>query len=236
MAKGIYKIINVVNNKFYVGSAVDLKRRRIRHFSELRTGKHNNKHLQAAWNKYGESAFIFVVLEKVDDSVNILELEDVWLKNHVGKDYCYNMGKTATAPMLGMAGELSPTWGYIHTVEAKLKIGASSKGRTQSEEEKVKRRQTMAGHNVSAETRAKISASLMGDKNFNYGKPRSDEFKEKVSKRVHMIRENTTTEYASIVELREATGLKSATVNRALKSGKLISRGPFTGCVIQYLK
>jgi len=236
MAKGIYKIINVVNNKFYVGSAVDLKRRRIRHFSELRTGKHNNKHLQAAWDKYGEPAFIFVVLEEVDDSVNILELEDVWLKNHVGKDYCYNMGKTATAPMLGMTGELSPTWGYVHTVEAKLKIGASSKGRTQSEEEKVKRRQTMAGHNVSAGTRAKISASLMGDKNFNYGKPRSDEFKEKVSKRVQMTKENTTTEYASIVELREATGLKPATVNRALKSGKPISRGPFTGCVIQYLK
>jgi group I intron endonuclease len=236
MAKGIYKIINVVNNKFYVGSAVDLKRRRIRHFSELRTGKHNNKHLQAAWDKYGEPAFIFVVLEEVDDSVNILELEDVWLKNHVGKDYCYNMGKTATAPMLGMTGELSPTWGYVHTVEAKLKIGASSKGRTQSEEEKVKRRQTMVGHTVSAETRAKISASLMGDKNFNYGKPRSDEFKEKVSKRVQMTKENTTTEYASIVELREATGLKPATVNRALKSGKPISRGPFTGCVIQYLK
>jgi len=236
MAKGIYKIINVVNNKFYVGSAVDLKRRRIRHFSELRTGKHNNKHLQAAWNKYGESAFIFVVLEEVDDSVNILELEDVWLKNHVGEDYCYNMGKTATAPMLGMVGELSPTWGYIHTVEAKLKIGASSKGRTQSEEEKAKRRQTMAGHNVSAETRAKISASLMGAKNFNYGKPRSDEFKEKVSKRVQVTRENTTTEYASIVDLREATGLKPTTVNRALKSGNPISRGPFTGCVIQYLK
>jgi group I intron endonuclease len=236
MAKGIYKIINVVNNKFYVGGAVDLKRRRIRHFSELRTGKHNNKHLQAAWDKYGEPAFIFVVLEEVDDSVNILELEDVWLKNHVGKDYCYNMGKTATAPMLGMTGELSPTWGYVHTVEAKLKIGASSKGRTQSEEEKVKRRQTMVGHTVSAETRAKISASLMGDKNFNYGKPRSDEFKEKVSKRVQMTKENTTTEYASIVELREATGLKPATVNRALKSGKPISRGPFTGCVIQYLK
>jgi group I intron endonuclease len=236
MAKGIYKIINVVNNKFYVGGAVDLKRRRIRHFSELRTGKHNNKHLQAAWDKYGEPAFIFVVLEEVDDSVNILELEDVWLKNHVGKDYCYNMGKTATAPMLGMTGELSPTWGYVHTVEAKLKIGASSKGRTQSEEEKVKRRQTMVGHTVSAETRAKISASLMGDKNFNYGKPRSDEFKEKVSKRVQMTKENTTTEYASIVELREATGLKPATVNRALKSGRPISRGPFTGCVIQYLK
>ena len=236
MARGIYKIINVINNKFYVGSAVDLKRRRTRHFSELRTGKHNNKHLQAAWNKYGESAFIFVVVEEVEDSVNILELEDVWLKNHVGEDYCYNMGVTALAPMLGMVGKLSPTWGYKHTVEAKIRIGVTSKARVQSEEEKLKRKQTMKGHTVSAETRAKISNSLLGDKNYNYGKPRSDEFKEKVSKRVQMTKENSITDYASIVKLREATGLKPATVNRALKSGKPISRGPFTGCVIQYLK
>ena len=234
MTRGIYKIINVVNNKFYVGSAVDLKRRRTRHFSELRTGKHSNAHLQAAWNKYGESAFIFAVIEEVEDSVNLLELEDTWLKAHVGKDYCYNLGVTASAPMLGMSGDLSPTWGYKHTIEAKIQIGATSKARIQSEEEKLKRRQTMIGHTVSAETRAKISASLQGEKNYNYGKPRSSEFKEKVSKRVQVTREGNTIDYVSIVELRDATGLKPATVNRALKSGKPISRGPFTGCLIQY--
>ena len=136
MSRGIYKIINVVNNKFYVGSAVDLKRRRVRHFSELRTNKHNNKHLQAAWNKYGEASFIFVVVEEVGDDINLLDVEDKWLKGCVGKDYCYNIGVTATAPMLGAFRELSPTWGYTHTEEAKLKIGAASKIRIQSEEEK----------------------------------------------------------------------------------------------------
>lgn len=234
MAKGIYKIINVVNNKFYVGSAVDLKRRKTRHFSELRTGKHNNKHLQAAWNKYGESSFIFVVVEEVSESINILDVENIWLKEHVGKEYCYNIGVDAVAPMLGMSGILSPTFGRKRTQEELL--AQSWTGRKHSEESKGKIRAWLINKPKSAETRAKISASLMGVKNFNYGKPRSDEFKEKVSKRVQMTRENTTTEYASIVEIREATGLKPATVNRALKSGKPISKGPFTGCVIQYLK
>jgi group I intron endonuclease len=234
MTKGIYKIINVVNNKFYVGSAVDLKRRKTRHFSELRTGKHNNKHLQAAWNKYGESSFIFVVVEEVSDPINILDVENIWLKEHVGKEYCYNIGVDAVAPMLGMSGILSPTFGRKRTQEELL--AQNWTGRKHSEESKGKIRAWLINKPKSAETRAKISASLMGDKNFNYGKPRSDEFKEKVSKRVQMTRENTTTEYASIVELREATGLKPATVNRALKSGKPISKGPFTGCVIQYLK
>ena len=80
MARGIYKIINVVNNKFYVGSAVDFKRRKTRHFSELRTGKHNNAKLQAAWRKYGEQAFVFVVVEELPDGADLLAAENVWLK------------------------------------------------------------------------------------------------------------------------------------------------------------
>ena len=234
MAKGIYKIINVVNNKFYVGSAVDLKRRKTRHFSELRTNKHNNKHLQAAWNKYGESAFIFVVVEEAEETVNILDLENVWLKAHVGQSYCYNIGVDAVAPMLGMSGILSPTFGRKRTKEEL--IAQSWAGKKHTEASKAKIRAWLINKPKSAETRAKISNSLLGDKNHNYGKPRSDGFKEKVSKRVQLTKENNTTDYASIVELREATGLKPATVNRALKSGKPISRGPFTGCVIQYLK
>ena len=111
MAMGIYKIINVVNNKFYIGSAVNFSRRKTRHFSELRTGKHNNSKLQNAWNKYGELAFVFVVVEEVTDKALLLETENRWLKEHVGNDYCYNLGADATAPMLGFGGELSPTWG-----------------------------------------------------------------------------------------------------------------------------
>ena len=134
MARGIYKIINVVNNKFYVGSAVDFKRRKTRHFSELRTGKHNNRHLQAAWDKYGEQAFVFVVVEELPDDAELLAAENVWLKEHVGKEHCYNLGVDATAPMLGVGGEASPTWGYKHTPEAIVAITAASTGRVQDHE------------------------------------------------------------------------------------------------------
>ena len=98
MKMGIYKIINVVNNKFYIGSAVNFSRRKTRHFSELRTNKHNNSKLQNAWNKYGETSFVFAVVEEVQDKALLLEVENRWLKEHVGKDYCYNIGVDATAP------------------------------------------------------------------------------------------------------------------------------------------
>lgn len=235
MARGIYKIINVVNNKFYVGSAVDLKRRKTRHFSELRTGKHNNRHLQAAWFKYGEQAFIFAVVEELPDDADLLAAENVWLKEHVGKDYCYNLGVDATAPMLGVGGEQSPTWGYKHSPENLLRIGVASKARVQTEEEKAKRRATMRGKPQPAEVRAKISATLSGEGNFWYGKKRPDHGA-KVSKAVEAISpEGEVLRYASIAALREAAGIKPPTANRALKSGKPLARGPYKGWRFKYV-
>lgn len=232
---GIYKIINVVNNKFYIGSAVNFSRRKTRHFSELRTNKHNNSKLQNAWNKYGEDAFVFAVVEEIKDKGLLLEVENRWLKEHVGKDYCYNIGVDATAPMLGMSGEASPTWGYKHTKNSLKKIGAASKTRVQSEEEKAKRRKSMKGHHVATSTRAKISATLSGEGNYWYGKKRPDHGA-KVSRAVVVTDPNgKVTEYASITVLREEMKLKPPTVNRALKSGKPLVRGPYKGWLFKYL-
>jgi len=229
MARGIYKIINVVNNKFYVGSAVDLKRRKARHFSEMRTGKHNNKHLQAAWAKYGEQAFVFVVVEALPDDVDVLAAENVWLKEHVGKEYCYNIGVDATAPMLGFSGELSPTWGYRHTSESLIAIAKASTGRKQDAETIGRKVAHLFGKPKSAATRAKISQTLSGEGNFWYGKKRADHGA-KVSRAVQVTDPEGRTEvFDSIQALRTTLKLNPPTVNRALKSGLPLTRGPLKG-------
>lgn len=234
MGMGVYKIINVVNNKFYIGSAVNFSRRKARHFSELRNNKHSNGKLQNAWNKYGEQAFIFAIVEEVADKFLLLDAENKWLKDHVGMDYCYNIGVDATAPHLGMSGEKSPTWGMQHTPEAKARIGEASKSRIQSDEEKVKRRATMKGHHVSAATRAKISQSLSGEGNYWYGKQRPDHAL-KVGKPVIATGpEGQEILYRSITALRDEMNIKPPTVNRALKSGKPLSRGPYKGWSFRY--
>jgi group I intron endonuclease len=234
MKSGIYKIINVVNNKFYVGSAVDLRRRKTRHFSELRTGKHNNAHLQAAWDKYGEKAFTFVIVEEHPEGADLLTAENVWLKEHVGKDYCYNLGVDAAAPMLGRVGELSPTWGRKRTPE---ELAAQSwKGRKHRKESREKIRAYLIGKPRPAEVRAKIAASVSGERNPNYGKPRDASFIEQVSRRVVVVQPDGTSQvYPSIKALREALSLKPPTVNRALKSGKPITRGRLTGWIMKYV-
>ena len=56
--KGVYKITNLINNKFYIGSTIDSFKTRLKaHFNKLRVNKHSNKHLQSSFNKYGEENF-----------------------------------------------------------------------------------------------------------------------------------------------------------------------------------
>jgi group I intron endonuclease len=233
----IYKIINAVNNKFYVGSAVNYEKRKARHLWRLRRGDHANKHLQSAWNLYGEAAFVFAVVQVVSESDDLLVAENVWLHEHVGRDYCYNIATDATAPQLGMFGEKNAMWGktFQHTEDAKTRIGAASQTRVQSDEEKQKRRLTMRGKPQPAEVRAKISATLSGEGNYWYGKKRPDHG-QKVSKAVAVTDSSgNVATYPSISAVRDALGMKPPTVNRALKSGDPIKRGKFAGWTFKYV-
>ena len=101
MKNVIYKIRNVVNGKFYVGSTVDSRVRFQTHRRNLKKGKHQSPHMQAAWNKYGEDCFKFEIVEIVECSENLLIAEQKWLDEHAGKPHCYNWATDASAPMRG---------------------------------------------------------------------------------------------------------------------------------------
>ncbi len=65
MHTGIYKIKNLINNNFYVGSTqTSFKHRFSQHISDLNKNKHRNIHLQRACNKYGINNFSFEIIEK----------------------------------------------------------------------------------------------------------------------------------------------------------------------------
>lgn len=64
---GVYIFRNTINGKCYIGSTVmTLKKRMEHHLWHLRENKHKNNHFQSAWNKYGEDAFEYDILEVCD--------------------------------------------------------------------------------------------------------------------------------------------------------------------------
>jgi hypothetical protein len=78
---GIYKIINKVNGKYYVGRSQNIKKRWREHKNKLRNNKHFNEHLQSSWNSYGEQSFEFILVEELDNNKQVLIDSDEHRKN-----------------------------------------------------------------------------------------------------------------------------------------------------------
>lgn len=113
---GIYKIINKVNGKYYVGSSVDIPSRRNQHLRMLDKNRHTNVHLQNAWNKYGKELFHFVVVELLLES-ELLTREQFYLDEcKSNPDSNYNLTYSSTAPMR------SPSKMMIERVKSGLKL------------------------------------------------------------------------------------------------------------------
>lgn len=104
--KGIYKIINKINGKYYVGSSKDINERWHSHKYFLNKNCHKNDFLQNAWNKHGEENFEFVIIEHLSNNITqktLLKIEQKYLDlANVEKYKCYNLSFKSTG------GELSP--------------------------------------------------------------------------------------------------------------------------------
>lgn len=116
MTSGIYRIINIKNNKYYIGSSFNIENRFAVHKSNLRGKRHSNPYLQAAWNKYGEDAFCFDIIEVVPKS-KCRKVEQKYL-DKADFSKLYNI---ATKTNNGMAGRK-------HTKESKAKISKNRSG------------------------------------------------------------------------------------------------------------
>lgn len=123
---GLYKIINLINGKFYIGSAVHFRKRWELHRSNLKNNKHDNRHLQNAWNLHGDEAFKFEIL-KFCDKKDLLNNEQIYI-NWLNPEY--NICKIVANSRLGVKS--SP--------EHVAKIIAANKGKAKSEECKAKLR------------------------------------------------------------------------------------------------
>ena len=234
----IYRITNMANGKFYIGSADSFARREWQHKYYLRRNEHKNPHLPAAWNKYGEEMFVFEIVETIPEGEDQLVWEDKWLRECVGKADCYNVNTLATAPRLGLtlseeskqklsanrtgkaAGENHYRYGQTVSDEVRQKIGNTQRGKPKK-----------PGRKVSEEGRAKILASAAAG-NYSHweGRNHTEEAKEKMRRPViALLPDGTRREFKGIALAGEELGTPYQMLVRICRDKKPVVRGKFAG-------
>lgn len=168
---GIYLITCTSNKSKYVGSAVNLSRRFKEHIYDLLKNNHHNKHLQNAWNKYGEGCFVFSVLEVVSDRETIYDREQFWIETIKPE---FNMSKVSYNSRLGMKDteetnsrkslSKSRQWASLsdeqrEVFRSKVKAGVKEFWKSLSKTEKKERIKSMSRPH-SEEIRKKISEKV----------------------------------------------------------------------------
>ena len=142
---GIYRI-DLGNGYFYIGSSVNLKRRKVVHKTDLRSLRHSNQKMQNCWNKYG--IFEFVVLEECEKS-DLLLREQQLIDKHFSDPKNVNLAPTAGSPL-----------GVIHSADSCANMSAAAQNR--SNEHRAKISAAQIGRFCSAQTKNKMSASHKG--------------------------------------------------------------------------
>ncbi len=174
---GIYKIYCKIDSKVYIGYSSNITRRFASHKTRLRNNTHDNKYLQRAWNKHGENAFSFVIIEECE-LTSCIEREHYHVKQHNAhhRKFGYNLALTGVGNIGKMPAHIIEKsirvkkeraaergfWlkpetikkqadsrrGFKHTEEAKMKIKKASIGRKKSKEVIQK---TVDAHNLAVE-------------------------------------------------------------------------------------
>lgn len=123
MSKGVYLIR--INGSIYIGSTEQsFVQRKRTHLRELRNKVHFNYKLQQLYDKYGESAFEFHILEETHIDVKLIEQKYI---NDLMPDL--NIAKTTDCPMKGRK----------HSTETRIRMLGKTpwnKGVPRTEEEK----------------------------------------------------------------------------------------------------
>jgi group I intron endonuclease len=148
-ASGIYQIRNIVNGKRYVGSAVNLRARWRQHQCELRKGRHN-PHLQSSWRKHGAGAFVFEIIERIDDVNTLIEREQHFIDT--------------LHPEFNIAPVAGSNLGVKWDEQAIARMREANKSVWQREGHREKMSLAHSGQVFTKEHRSKLSAKKKGKK------------------------------------------------------------------------
>lgn len=163
---GIYAIVCEPTGKRYIGQAANLRQRWADHRKTLRRNSHKNRYLQRAFNKYGESAFSFRVLEKCACG-GLTEREQHWIDQYSwGRLFNLSPASTSTRGIkrgpvalanirAGVKKRQLPHW----TDQRRAEMAERSRNRIWTPEMRARLSAATKGKKRSAESCARIAAA-----------------------------------------------------------------------------
>lgn len=226
LKSGIYKITNRLNGRIYIGSAKEFKVRWKSHTSSLRKQRHSNKFLQADFNKCGEEAFVFEVIEVTEGKTKEerLLLEETYIQQYYDKGKaCYNISTKAVSP---------EGCGFKNAEETRKKHSESSKRFWAEASEEQKK---LLASKVSDSRRKYLSTSEGKLKNAKNGFQKGNNASGKGGQhpnaiKVHQIDLKTRTivaTYNSVKEATERAGTSPSAMFQMLAGKKKICKGMY---------
>jgi len=203
----IYRWINNINHKTYVGSSANLTVRLYKYFSIIHLTKYNTP-IHNALLKYGFNNFSLEILEYCEHGIDIVNREQYYFDLLKPE---YNILKIAGSPLGFKHSE--KTLEFFRndrkvSEETRNNLSLAATGRILTESDKTKISIARSGIKLSDETRARISAStiaLIG-----------------VSVIVKNVKTDAELHYASLTDAAKAIGVSRTAVRKALDTGRTV--------------
>lgn len=214
----IYKILNLINGKIYIGQTTKSIHHRLkRHLYLVRKGK--NRYLYDAIRKYGSENFSIDEIETCYSKDELNEREKFWIKHFKSneKECGYNMNEGGTGGRQSREiVELiaSKKRGVPLTEEHKRNISIGNRGKSKTPEHNKKVSESNKGKKRSEECIQEMKLRCVGKKSPMEGRNHSEETKSKLAT------------FRKGKKLKEVIGEESANKSIELSRKRFIENNP----------
>lgn len=161
----VYKVVNKINNKCYIGQTTQSLKRRMYNHKYDALNNTDNSYFHNAIRKYGWESFKWIQIYKCNSLDDLFEKEQYFINKFnslTPTGYNLTLGGSGRIGYKCSEETKKQMRGRVVSEQTRARLRVASIGRKHSEKTKEKISMSLQRHTVSDETRKKISKSIQG--------------------------------------------------------------------------